>query len=231
MERLQEWRFDVERLRLSPGDSLSRSDQPMAVRCALRQLDAHLNAPAPIIELARGWRITSQLISAVATALPAQSSLRLSVAVTTLSAGRVRKIGQMGPRVVGVSGQYGYVWANDQTCAIRLPGHVQWSTFRAPELTPLNFNGMVGLLTMLNDGVQRTFHVDSLQLGEDVIQVGAPLTLACSTSCHPLRYRHVALLVTRMSVAPSSLHAEDKMRFSCQLHFVTCLPHSYSWKL
>ncbi len=173
--RLPEWTFDVSRLQLCPCAHLPVSDQPTALRNALTQLDTHLHTPVPIVEIAYQWQLTSQLIQAVATALPEQSALRLCMGVSVhLSDTVLSQVMQMGPRLCSLAV---YECSDDHTLSVSLP----WDTLF---VNSISASRLVELLNMppRHGGAQRTVHARFLTLDYTLTQVRRQLP-ACSQVC------------------------------------------------
>ncbi len=158
LARLPHWQFDTTRLRVCPATHLPASDQPLALRNALTQLHTHLTTPTPIIELSDWWCITDEFISTVATALPAQSGLRLGMHMGLRLTDRdIRKLAQMGPRVCSA--------AAEKLCF----EHAQWP-WASLFLDHVRTLGLTELLSMPlpSDGGRRTLHVFLLTLAIDL---------------------------------------------------------------
>ncbi len=199
--RLAGWTFDMPRLHLCPRGALSNRDHPTALRAALRQLDTHITTPTPIIQLC-DWHMTPELTQAIATALPAQSALRLGLHVgeqltdTTLS-----QLRQMGPRMCSVSAD-----KLSSKPALSIPW--VWDSL---SLSDVSLVGLAGLLSapLPCNGGRRTVYYNTSYSDTCLTQVGLVLHgMLC------MHYSKHILSMSRPFPKPGPIH---------RLHSSVCL--------
>ncbi len=164
-ERLPEWVFDMPVLSLHPSAQLAAIDQPEALRNALTQLNTHLPTPAPVIELS-GWRLTDAFVSTLATALPAQSGLRLGVelgVVRTASGTILSDLRRMSPRVCSLSAK-----SFKGTEALTTPW--PWAALFVSSVTSVELPALLSMPTSGN-GEERTICAGEVRLDSTLTQV------------------------------------------------------------
>ncbi len=173
--RLPEWIFDMEQLQLCTSSTIAASDQPTALCNALTQLNTHLNTPAPVIQLPFRvrplphcwWAFTDGVIHTIATALPADSTLRLCVEVNEqLTDTVLSQVQRMGTRVCQLE---------VVECSVEQALSMAWPVLHVHRLSIGRLTGgLQSTAPAAHKGARRNIHVHELILEGTLTQVRGP---------------------------------------------------------